>query len=622
MGVRQIRYPRIDLRKAVVGFAIACLGATGAVVLMLEKTNDHVLLGIGTSLTEAVAVGIAFMAPGLALMLQAGIAPSVSIAGADASGADSSASRPGSVIRAIFGLLVVLAVLSIVAVVRLSFGMPAPNGTIALPLTQPLQDLFHEGEIIGSVGLLQDGARSEFPLLIHGPGRNLLPAWLALQMGERDNMLAEMRFVTAAGRFYVAAITAAAAAMAAFMIARRQTLVWLERVECLAIGAVAAAATITFVTFEGRITNREVAVSTISLLAIALIWAAGAARNWAAIILASLLGLVVPLSPLHTYLGAVQSAGIGMATVAIALWCSQSGLLRLVWGACLGGGAALGLIAVLGLYEIWSTSLATILYWSGAGAEIWAINLSIVAMLKTLLMTLAAATLGGLALAGPRLGLDDRSVRGALALCSVMILVSVLSFSNRPHSSQIGHAVVIAAPAYAAASAVLLVVLRRLSLQGVVLTACVITAIAVTRAFTLQGNTLSDALSQMSTSDAAINHPDALAFHAEFRSELDRLDCLLILSNEGVLAYAPRLPPCGPAFYPIYLNTERDGELANWLLSNPQELIVAGSDNGWSRIDGRPMRERLPQTYAVIDDVYPVSRTFGIWEVRFPDRNQ
>lgn len=621
-GMPPIRDPRIDLRKATTGFSIASLGAIGAVVLMLEKTSNHVLLGIGTGLTEAVTVGIAFMAPGIALMLQGVITHSVSVAGADASGADALNARPGLVIRAIFGLLVVLAGLSIVTVVWLSFGMSEPGETVALPLSQPLRDLFHEGEIIGSVGLFQDGASSEFPLLIHGPGRNLLPAWLALQMGERDNMIAEMRFVTAAGRFYVVAITAAAAAMAAAMIAGRQTLVRLERIEYLAIGVVAAAATITFLTFEGGFTNREVAVSTVSLLAVALIWAAGTALNRAAMILAGLLGLVLLFSPLHTYLGAVQSAGIGIATAVIALWCSQTGRRQLVLGAGLGVGTALGVIAVLGLFEIWTSSLVAILYWSGAASEIWAINLSVQAMGKTVLMTLAAATLGGLALAGPSLGLGDRSVRGALALCSVIILVSVLSFSNRPHDAQIGHAVVIAAPAYAVALAVLLVVLRRLSLQGMVLTTCVITAIAVTRAFSLQGNTPSDALSQMSTSDAAILHPDALAFHAEFRSELDRLDCLLILSNEGALAYAPRLPPCGPAFYPIYLNTERDGELANWLMNNPQELIVSGADSDWARIDGRPMRERLPITYAVIEDHYPISRTFDIWEVRFPGRTQ
>lgn len=617
-----IRDPRIDLRKATMGFSIAFLGAIGAVVLMLEKTTSHVLLGIGTGLPEAVAFGIAFMAPGIALMLQGVMTHSVSVAGADASGADALNARPGLVIRAIFGLLVVLAGLSIVTVVWLSFGIPGRGGTVALPLSQPLRDLFHEGEIIGSVGLFQDGASSEFPLLIHGPGRNLLPAWLALQMGERDNMIVEMRFVTAAGRFYVAAITATAAAMAAAMIAARQTLVRLKRVECLAIGLVAAAATITFVTFEGRITNREIAVSTVSILAVALIWAAGAALNRAAIILATLLGFVVLLSPLHTYLGAVQSAGICIATAVIALWCSQTGRLQLVLGASLGLLTALGVIAVLGLFEIWTSSIGTILYWSSAGAEIWAANLSVWTMLETLLMTLTAATLGGLALAGPKLGLGDRSIRGALALCSVIILASVLSFSNRPHAAQIGHAVVIAAPAYAVALAVLLVVLRRLSLQGLLLTACVIAAIAMTRAFTLEGNTLTDALSQMSTSDAAINHPDALAFYAEFRSELDQLDCLLIMSNDGALAYAPRLPPCGPAFYPIYLTPERDVELANWLLSNPQSLIVAGSENWSSRIDGRPMHERLPRTYAVIEDLYPISRTFETWEVRYSDRIQ
>jgi hypothetical protein len=620
-GVRQICHPQRDLRKAVVGFAIACVGAIGAVVLMLEKTNNYVL-GIGTGLTEVVAFGIAFMAPGIALILHSFIPQSVAVAVGDAEWTDALASRPSPLIRAIFGLLVLLAGLSIVAIVRLSFGIPGPSGTFSLPLSEPVRDLFHEGEIIGSIGLFPDGVRSELPLLIHGPGRNLLPSWLALQMGERDNMIVEMRFVTAAGRFYVAAITATAAAIAATMIAKQQTLVRLERVECLAIGLVAAAATITLLTFGGRITSREVAVCTVSLFAITLIWAAGAARNGVATILAGLLGAVVFLSPLHTYLGAVQSVAIAMATAAIALWISRTNRLQLVLGASLGAGTAFGLIVALGMSEIWSASLAAIFYWSEAGQEIWATNLTVLALLKTPLMTLAAATLGGLALAGPKLGLENRSVRGALALYSVIILASVLSFSNRPLGPQIGHALVIAAPAYAAALALLFLVLRRFSLKGVLLIACVITTISVTRAITLQGNTLSDALNQISTNDAAVHNAEALAFHAEFRSELDQLDCLLIMSNEGALAYAARLPPCGPAFYPIYLNAERDGELANWLLSNPQVLIVSGSDSYWSRIDGRTMRERVPQTYAVIDDLYPVSRTFEIWEVRFPVGNQ
>ena len=617
------RSPGIELRRAFAGIFVLALGAITAVVLMLEKTTNYALLGIGTGLAEAVGVGVAIMAPGLALMLYAVLPPSESVADAEAFGSAKSLSRLSSKNRVFFGLLTVVAAIAIVAVVRLTFGVTGPMGTMGLPISLPLEDLFHEGEIIGSIGLFQDGVSSELPLLIHGPGRNLLPAWLALQMGETDNMIAEMRFVTATGRFYVATITAIASTAVAVLVARMQTLIKLEWIECLALGVVAASAAVAFITIVGRITNREVAVSTASLLGILMIWAAGAGRNKAAAFLAGILGMLVFLSPLHTYLGAIQSVGIGIAAVSIAAWCSPAKAISLVWSVCLGIGFALGLVVLAGLSNLWITSLESILYWSRSGGELWGRNVSIPALLTTMFFAAAAATLGGLALGGSRLGLEDRSARGVLALSCVITVASVLSFSNRPIiGGQVGHAFVIAAPALAAIMMIVLGILRYLSFQRTILAACLIAAIAMTRAVSLEGNTLSDALAQISTSDETIIQPDTLAFYDEFRSELDQLDCLLILSNEGALAYVHRLPPCGPTFYPIYSNSEGDSELADWLRSNPQELIISRSDSYWYSIDGRPMSERLPKTYEVVEDLYPVSRVFKIWEIRFPKRTQ
>jgi hypothetical protein len=111
------------------------------------------------------------------------------------------------------------------------------------------------------------------------------------------------------------------------------------------------------------------------------------------------------------------------------------------------------------------------------------------------------------------------------------------------------------------------------------------------------------------TNDADIVPSEIAAVSEWFRSGITTGDCLLVLTNEGVLNYAVNLPPCGGFFYPIYASVEAgDRRLSDWLSKNRQS-VAAIETKFWSGyIDGKPMRSRLPRVWEVIENDFPARK--------------
>ena len=114
-------------------------------------------------------------------------------------------------------------------------------------------------------------------------------------------------------------------------------------------------------------------------------------------------------------------------------------------------------------------------------------------------------------------------------------------------------------------------------------------------------------LAGLNTPDTSILPDDVHFFTWYYREKLAKADCLLVLTNEGVLNYASKLPPCGGFFYPVYAGVPAgDQQLADWLLKNPQGLAVVETELWSDNIDGNAMSNRLPKVWAAVNEGMPV----------------
>jgi hypothetical protein len=116
-------------------------------------------------------------------------------------------------------------------------------------------------------------------------------------------------------------------------------------------------------------------------------------------------------------------------------------------------------------------------------------------------------------------------------------------------------------------------------------------------------------LGKLGTADEDILPREIIAFSDWYKSDIAKGDCLLVLTNEGVLNYAVGLSPCGGFFYPIYASVlSGDRRLADWLWANPQSVAVLETHFRSDKIDGIPMKNRLPQVWEVIDEQMPARK--------------
>ena len=597
------------ISKLLLGALILLVGAAFGVAFLLEKNGNHAIFGIGTSITTAMVVGIVLMAPGAALVM-----------GGFQRLTDGTGRLRASFVPVFWGLFV-LCVAAVLFQTYFTFGMTlnlfVPKSALSWDIGRPMEDFFHEGEIIASVGYFPPEGMRDLPLLIHGPGRNLLPAWVVSNFGTPDTQVAQMRFITATGNFLSMLLASACALSATLIIASRQQLVVLGRAETLAYSALGVMLTMALVAYMSRVTNREVLFFAVTLVALLLIWTTASERTRAASILAVTLGALVMLSPLHTYLGSVQSALVALSTAVVALVISPGRRVRLLICGVLGAVGAFGVVSLLGGYWFFHDAVVATLYWSENSGPLWGRYAPRAVLAGALVFMGVGAVLGGFALAGKTAGTGDRAVRAVLVLLVVIVLASTFSYSNLSDLNHFGFGLYVARPAVAAFVTLLFVIIGRAHATAALVLGVVLAVVMATTVFTKEGSGILRAIAQLDTPDSAILPPAFYEITERFGAELAAQDCLLVMSNDGALAYLPRLPLCGTTFNPIHLTPEGDRELAKWLEANPQSLVVDGVP-GHGAVGGPPMRNRLPLTYAVIDQRYPRSQIVGLWDIRLP----
>lgn len=464
------------------------------------------------------------------------------------------------------------------------------------PVDRKMTDFFHEGEILAGWAIINNSA--DVPILIHGPGRNLLPAALASLFAQPGQEIAFMRFVTGIGRMITVLMVATATYAFAFALldglasaSRRHMSSFMVSLAAVVVAVLAA-----------HVTNRHVLFLMALALAVGIIHTADRKRRQAHF-LSAWLGAVCALSPIYVYSTFLEAAAIAVIAAGIQLVHHGLSTVRLI-GTALGGFAAcVALVFALGGGDLYGNAVRDILWWGIDGRGIWSLPLTgRRAMLDSAVIIGTIALIGYLALRKTRS--DDRAERkrGALLfLLAAAVAVATRDMLDRSDSAHTGFTLLTAAIGLGslAARPALTLAQRwpRLLAAGVASAALALGTVTLA-----VGDGRRPALSSLNTPDELIL-PDAIKMFAKrYEAELAGADCLLVLTNEGALNYATNLPPCGKFFYPIYASVPAgDIALAEWLQTNPQQIVVVETDFWSDNIDNEPMRIRLPAVWALIE---------------------
>ncbi|MEO1457784.1 MAG: hypothetical protein AAFV49_09510 [Pseudomonadota bacterium] len=487
---------------------------------------------------------------------------------------------------------------------------PGPDLVLATPIDAPLVDVFHEGEMLAGYPIVQRGA--EIPVLIHGPGRNILPGALAVWLAEPGYGVVAIRFVAAAGHALTAGLLALAAGLfAALMLEGAPAAERRQSAAAAALLALAMAASV------GFLSNRFLV-----FLALLSLTALMVARPGRAPYPALLAGGLAAVSPLHVYSATVEAGGVvalGLVLLALRDW--RAGAKAALALGC-GGLAGLALALALGAAPLYAGAVRDILYWGGEARGLWAhatkggrAVLGIALMTAILGLAIALAWRAG----GPlwRMGRG----RALLWLMAGAGLATSRNMWERPDIGHVGMALVTGAciagalggTALAAASGRA----RAAAQAGMAVLALATLGWALTGG---AGPALHRSVAALATPDTAILPERVQAFAAAHRARLEGRDCLLVLTNEGALNYATGLPPCGGVLYPVYAGAPAaDRRLADWLRANPQPLAVTATPFWSDRIDGRPMARWLAHTFAVVDATLPREVETAGRRVRLPE---
>jgi len=478
------------------------------------------------------------------------------------------------------------------------------------PIDRRITDYFHEGEILAGFTILQHEA--DIPILIHGPGRNLLPGALALHFAEPGQEIAFMRFVTGIGAMTTISMVAVAAYVFAFALleglssdSRRHAI---SAIVCLFATLVAF--------IQAHITNRHVLFLLALALAAAIIHAADKKHRWA-FPLAAGFGAVCALAPIYVYAAGLQTLAVAVIVAAILLF--RHG--RYAWRILVSGGAFFAAcIIVIFLLDgggLYSNAIRDISWWALEAGGIWSKPITgQKAISQTFLLVGVIACLGYLALYLARS--DDSFDRERAALFSLLafaVAIAARDMLDRSDGGHTGFSMLTVAIGMGALSVPLLVrwrpLVRKLGIWSVVL----LLSIGVVLIWPTGGprhvywrvvsalDNGAPGIGQLETVDASILPSEITAFSEWYKSDVAKGDCLLVLTNEGVLNYAVSLPPCGDFFYPIYAGVQSgDRRLADWLSANPQFVAVMESDFWSDSIDGKPMKNRLPRVWETIEE--------------------
>jgi hypothetical protein len=478
------------------------------------------------------------------------------------------------------------------------------------PIDGVITDYFHEGEVLAGFTILQQEA--DIPILIHGPGRNLLPGALALRFAEAGQEIAFMRFVTGIGAMTTLLMVALAAYVFAFAL--------LEDVSSgsrrHAISAIACLIA-TLVAFNlAHITNRHVLFLLALALSAAIIHAAEKKNRWVFLLSAGF-GSVCALAPIYVYATGLETLALAVIVAAILIF--RHG--RYVWQLLVSGGAFFSacIIAIflLGDGDLYSNAVRDIAWWALEAGGIWSLPISgLKAIGQTFVLIGVIASLGYLALYLARSdNLLDRRRAALMAILAFGVAIAARDMLDRSDAAHTGYSMLTVAIGVGALSVPLLArmwpLYWKLGVRSIVLLA----SIGVVLVFSAGGprqiyRGVVSALfngapefGKLRTADSDILPSEIDAVSEWYQSDIAKGDCLLVLTNEGVLNYALSLPPCGDFFYPIYASVQSgDRRLADWLLANPPFIAVVET-NFWSdNIDGKLMKSRLPQVWEAIEE--------------------
>ena len=494
---------------------------------------------------------------------------------------------PAPALRRVHRLSTAACLLALGVVLLHSFGPP---------VDRPLTDVFHEGEILAGSVIL--GNAAETPVLIHGPGRTLLPAALAAMFAQPGHEIAFMRLVAGVGRMMTTMLAALAAY--AFAAALLEDLASPSRRHM--IGAMVSLAAAAAVVFAAHATNRHVLILSALALCAGIFHNADRKRTQAHVLSAAF-GAVCAVSPIHVYSTGLATLAIAVIAAGILLVHRGPSAIMLIGTALAGFAAGIALLLALGGGVLYANAVRDILWWGIEARGIWSLPLTGPrAMLDTVVVIGTIALAGTLALRKARSADPAERKRAALLFfLAAAVAVATRDMMDRSDASHTGYTLLSVAVGLGGLAALPILTMARRWPRLVAAGAALVAVVLGTATFAA-GNGRLPSLASLNTPDESLLPDDIKQFVTRYGAELAGADCLLVLTNKGVLNYAAKRPPCGNFLYPVYAAVPAgDRALADWLRANPQRLAVIETDFFSDNIDNKPMRTRLPALWALIE---------------------
>ena len=299
-----------------------------------------------------------------------------------------------------------------------------------------------------------------------------------------------------------------------------------------------------------------------------------------------MLGVTVAIAPVYVYSTGMTTVLLAIVTgVLVGIYHGREGLRLLLIG--IAAGLATVLLAfVFRFGDLYFNAFRDITWWVFRAGDIWSLPIwSFKVLRRTMILVVVMAGLGVVMLRQRNSGGAWRERTGPIfLLLAAAILIGARDMLDRADSPHAGLAMLPVAIAVGALLAPALYRLAERSRPGVIIVGLLMLLLASggdpRRIYWTFKNSATPEFSALSTPDSEILPQDVKVFLDYFSDELATSKCLLNLSNEGVLNYASRLPPCGDFLYPVYASTEEgDGMIVEFLDENPQSIVVVSTDD-------------------------------------------
>jgi hypothetical protein len=503
-----------------------------------------------------------------------------------------------------------------------------------IDLSGPLFDAFHEGETIGLAPYLDSG--DALPIVIHGPGRNLLPIFVAETFAAAGSTIAF-------NRFWVSLMTVIAA-VAMFFVYYLTYRFYDNRKSPLDSLVILSGGLFLFLIMTRLfwLTDRVTVLYVQLSLAIGLLMSVREGWRRRSAVLALLLGCASGASVLYVYDRLVVSVAVlSLTGLSILAQQGRSSIRTFGW-------LLLGLVMVIGLElallgpGFFISAWRDIVYWSLHGRQIWFCGIDHPIVL--LLISLFAATLSVLAVAIVKdvldgkpsgsvskwwrdSGLLDRAVNAmplVILLCVALLDArGVLDRANYPHMRiSWGGLSILVGLWFAQSLRRWLGRLYQKHGQGrglaILPWAILIGTFALwpplqspvspVRAW----NAIADYAGKLATPDSKIIRAGDQEAIRAMATDLENQTCFFTLTNEGAWYYFVNKPPCTRYFVPVFgANDQGERDMIEDLERTKPTYILYQNDVRSYRFDGVTMDRRLPAVTAYLASHYRPYRMIG-----------